>query len=247
MAEPTSRPVCLITGAAGGIGRALVAGLLDDGWKVVALDRDAQALARLPDAAVRLTCDVADEAQVAEAFAALGALQPGGAPGLDLLVHCAGNADQVTGPVEHLPLSAWRAMVDGHLTGAFLVVRSAVPLLRARRGAVVLIGSIRALQSEPHCEAYAAAKGGIVGLTHALAVSLGPAVRVNAILPGWIVTRDPAALSARDHAQHPVGRAGEPADVLGAVRWLASDGAGFVTGQAVVLDGGLTRRLMFEG
>jgi NAD(P)-dependent dehydrogenase (short-subunit alcohol dehydrogenase family) len=96
--------------------------------------------------------------------------------------------------------------------------------------------------SEPDSEAYAATKAGLVGLTHALAISLGPEVRANAIAPGWIVTSD-EPLSDEDHAQHPVGRVGRVADVAEAVEWLA--GAGFVTGEVVVIDGGMTRQMVY--
>jgi NAD(P)-dependent dehydrogenase (short-subunit alcohol dehydrogenase family) len=103
--------------------------------------------------------------------------------------------------------------------------------------------------SEADTESYAASKGGIVALSHALAVSLGPEVRVNCVSPGWIdvsATRPggPVALSAEDHAQHPAGRVGCPDDVADAVLYLA--GAGFITGQNLVADGGMTRKMIYE-
>jgi len=125
--------------------------------------------------------------------------------------------------------------------------------LRAAQGAIVNVASTRALQSEPHTEAYSAAKGGVVALTHALAMSLGPAVRVNCVSPGWIdvrawrktTRRDTTPLSGADHAQHPVGRAGKPEDVAGLIAWLLSEEAGFVTGQNFVIDGGMTRKMIY--
>jgi len=119
---------------------------------------------------------------------------------------------------------------------------------------VVNIASTRALQSEPHTEAYAASKGGLVALTHALAVSLGPAVRVNCISPGWIDTsawqprgqERTSALRPEDHAQHPAGRVGRPEDVAILCAYLVSDAAGFVTGQNFVIDGGMTRKMIYE-
>src|SRR5690606_26702166 len=114
---------------------------------------------------------------------------------------------------------------------------------RATRGAVVNIASTRALQSEANSEAYAASKGGVVALTHALAISWGPDIRVNCISPGWIDTSDDvsevsaATLSAQDHAQHPVGRVGQVEDVAELVSFLLSPRAGFITGQNIVLDG----------
>jgi NAD(P)-dependent dehydrogenase (short-subunit alcohol dehydrogenase family) len=122
-----------------------------------------------------------------------------------------------------------------------------VPVLRRAGGAaaIVNIASTRALQSEPNTEAYAASKGGIVALTHALAVSLGPAVRVNCISPGWIDVRA-SQLSDQDHAQHPVGRVGKPLDIAKLVLFLLSEDAGFITGQNFVVDGGMTRKMIYE-
>jgi NAD(P)-dependent dehydrogenase (short-subunit alcohol dehydrogenase family) len=142
-----------------------------------------------------------------------------------------------------------------NLTGAFLCARHAAPLLRWRRGAIVNVASTRARQSEPRTEAYSASKGGLVALTHALAVSLGPDIRVNAISPGWIDVsrwgspadaRAPETLSAEDHAQHPAGRVGTPEDVAALALWLAGRQAGFVTGQEFTVDGGMTRRMIYQ-
>jgi NAD(P)-dependent dehydrogenase (short-subunit alcohol dehydrogenase family) len=128
-----------------------------------------------------------------------------------------------------------------------------VPGLRERRGSIVNISSTRALQSEPNCEAYAAAKGGILALTHALAISLGPEIRVNAICPGWIETGDMQKASTRravqhsdaDREQHPVGRVGVPGDIAATVAFLASPEAGFITGQHIAVDGGMTRKMIY--
>ena len=264
--------VAVITGGAQGIGRALVEHFFAAGWRVAALDRDAEALAELTAGHAEapllpLECDVADEAAVARAFAELrdwqeGAGRPGG---IDLLVNNAGLTGPVSGPVEELSLADWRRWTESHLTGAFLCTRAAVPLLRLRGdsrggspggshgGSIVNISSTRALQSEPHCEAYAAAKGGLLALTHALAVSLGPEIRVNAICPGWIETgpwRKAAERRAPDHsgedrAQHPAGRVGTPEDIAAAVWFLASPEAGFITGQQLVIDGGMTRKMIY--
>lgn len=254
------QPVAMITGAAQGIGRALTEHLLGEGWRVGALDVDAQALAELredvdsPDLIV-LHADVGDESAVTRAFGRLAdsSSVEGEVGGLDLLVNNAGPADAVSGPIESLELGRWRNWIDGHLTGAFLCTRAAVPLLRRRRGSIVNISSTRALQSEPHGEAYAAAKGGLLALTHALAISLGPEIRVNAVCPGWIETGPWKKRSQRraaqhreiDHQQHPAGRVGEPADVVAMVMFLAGPGAGFVTGHNFVVDGGMTRRMIY--
>lgn len=244
----------LITGGAQGIGRGIVQRLRADGWRVALFDLDPEAVAEMagddPDL-LALTVDVADEDAVEDGFAQLRDWLE--AEGLDLLVSNAGIANPETGPIEALSLSDWQRMLDSHLTGAFLMVRAAVPLLRQAKGSIVLMSSTRALQSEPETEAYAASKGALLALSHALAVSLGPDIRVNAVLPGWIETADYQKCASRstpqhseaEKAQHPVGRIGTPGDIAGLVAYLATDEAGFITGQRFVVDGGMSARMIY--
>lgn len=250
--------LAIITGGGQGIGRELVRHFIGAGWRVAALDVDAEALkelgALLPGGALlTVPADVGSEDVVQTAFARLWQWQTdaGEPQGADLLVNNAGIADPYSGPVEDLSLADWRRWQDSHLTAAFLCTRAAVPGLRQRCGCIVNIASTRALQSEPDCEAYAAAKGGIVAFTHALAISLGPAVRANVVLPGWIETGPLQKKSKRhetdvreiDRKQHPVGRIGEATDVAELVAYLAA--AGFVTGQQFIVDGGMTRKMIY--
>jgi NAD(P)-dependent dehydrogenase (short-subunit alcohol dehydrogenase family) len=250
----------LVTGAGRGIGRAIARQLLEAGAGVAIVDVDAAAATDAADAfralagargkVVALSADVADEAAVADlvarAAAALG--------GLDIVVNNAARSSAENAPLDRLDRADWQRVLDINLTGPMLLVKHALPHLRARRGAVVNIASTRALQSEPHTEAYAATKGGLVALTHALAVSLGPDVRVNCISPGWIDTsawqprgqEREAKLRPEDHAQHPVGRVGRPEDVAALCLYLVSEAAGFVTGGNFVIDGGLTRKMIYE-
>jgi NAD(P)-dependent dehydrogenase (short-subunit alcohol dehydrogenase family) len=135
-------------------------------------------------------------------------------------------------------------VIATNLTATFLLVRAAEPLLRAARGSVVTIASTRAHMSEPDTESYAASKGGLLALTHALAVSLGPEVRANVVSPGWIDVRG-EALRPEDHAQHPAGRVGRTEDVAAMVAWLVGPESGFVTGAEFVVDGGMTRKMIY--
>lgn len=254
-ALPLSGCVVAVTGGAQGIGRGIAQGVLGAGGQVAVLDQDrdaGRACLREWDVGPRATfqaVDVTREGAVRRAFERI-AHRFGR---LDGLVNNAGIADPQAGPLDQLDAREWRRRVDSHLHAAFLCTRAALPALRTARGAIVNIASTRALQSEPHTEPYAAAKGALVALTHALAISEGPHVRVNAICPGWIATdawRKPAArrapkFSRRDHAQHPAGRVGTPEDIAALAVYLLGPQAGFVTGQAFVVDGGMTRAMRY--
>jgi NAD(P)-dependent dehydrogenase (short-subunit alcohol dehydrogenase family) len=253
--HPLRDRVVLVTGGAQGLGRGIAQAVLGAGGRVAIgdLDRDAgrATLAEwgVGDRARFFVLDVAREASVRRVVERT--LSHFGR--LDGLVNNAGLAEPHVGALDTLGLDDWHRYIDGHLTGAFLCCKHALPALREARGAIVNIASSRALQSEPHTEPYAAAKGGLVALTHALAVSEGPAVRANAISPGWVPTeawQKPASrhtpkLRKKDHAQHPVGRVGEPQDIGQLAVYLLSDAAGFVTGQTIVADGGMTRKMQY--
>jgi NAD(P)-dependent dehydrogenase (short-subunit alcohol dehydrogenase family) len=165
--------------------------------------------------------------------------------GLSILVNNAGISGFVPLLADDAP-ATWHRVLAVNLFGAYWCARAAVPHLRRDGGAIVNIASTRALASEPNGEPYGAAKGGLLALTHALAVSLGPmGIRVNAISPGWIHTGGDAP-TAEDHAQHPAGRVGAPEDVASAAVFLAARGeSGFLTGQNVVLDGGMTVKMIY--
>jgi NAD(P)-dependent dehydrogenase (short-subunit alcohol dehydrogenase family) len=227
--------VALVTGGARGIGLATARRLARDGWAVVVADRQAPP----PDLPARFAeADVGDEASIRTLVAGIRA-QEGR---LDALVSNAGF--MIRKPLRELTLAEWSAVIATNLTATFLLVREAEAMLRAARGAVVTIASTRARQSESDTESYAASKGGLVALTHALAVSLGPDVRANCVSPGWIDVAG-EALRPEDHAQHPAGRVGRPEDVAALVAWLIGPEAGFVTGAEFVADGGMTRRMIY--
>jgi NAD(P)-dependent dehydrogenase (short-subunit alcohol dehydrogenase family) len=229
--KPAHKTV-LITGGARGIGRGTATLLAQRGWQVAVADLDGES--PLPF----FRCDVSREASVRSCVRAV--VKRFGR--LDALINNAGLAGPTDPPVEKLPLKDWQRRLAVNLTGVFLMSKHCVPHLRRSRGSIVNIASTRALQSEPDTEAYAASKGGVVALSHALAISLGPRIRVNCISPGWIAKEK---LRRKDHAQHPAGRAGRPEDVGELVAYLISEGAGFVTGQNFVIDGGMTRKMIY--
>jgi len=148
-------------------------------------------------------------------------------------------------PLSQTTLEDWNTVIATNLTAAFLLAKLGETHLRRNKGAMVLIASTRAHMSEANTFAYSASKGGLVALTHSLAITLGPDVRVNCISPGWINVDANTKLSAEDHAQHPAGRVGTPSDTAAAVAFLLSEAAGFMTGAELIIDGGMTRKMIY--
>ena len=248
-----------ITGIGNGIGRALAFHFSRKGWRVAGLDPDGEALAELRyalgDDPLLVAGDAGREADVIDTADRLSEWLDGAS--LTCLVNNAGIANPYAGPLEDLSLADFQSWIDASLTAAFLCSRASLPFLRrgtkdGGSASIVNVSSTRAVMSEWDCFGYAAAKGGLDALTHAMAVSLGPNIRVNAIRPGWIETRDWQKQSEReevshreqDRAQHPAGRVGRPEDIAQTIDWLI--GAGFVTGQAINVDGGMTRKMIYE-
>lgn len=165
---------------------------------------------------------------------------------LDVMINNAG-VSRWKSPYE-ITVEEWDDILNINLRGVFLGAREAAKLMRKHGGgSIVNIASTRAFMSEPDSEAYAASKGGIFALTHALALSLAKdRIRVNAISPGWIETGDYETLRAIDHAQHPSGRVGTPEDIARACLYLTSVDNEFVNGQNLIVDGGMTRKMIYE-
>ena len=247
--------IVIVTGGAQGIGKGIVRYLLEEGAGVVIADIDREAGREFVSEFKNsknlffIRTDVSNEKSVAACIRkTLTKFHK-----LDALVNNAGIADPGHRPIEETTLADWQRVIQTNLTGCFLTAKHAAPHLRRTRGAIVNVASTRALQSEPHTEAYSASKGGVVALTHALALSLGPDIRVNCISPGWINVKEwkkkkmrgDSMLRDIDHCQHPAGRVGNPDDIAAMVAYLISKKAAFITGQNFIIDGGMTRKMIY--
>jgi NAD(P)-dependent dehydrogenase (short-subunit alcohol dehydrogenase family) len=246
----TDVPAILITGGAQGIGKGLVHHFAARGYAVVFVDRDEDAGRETAEAIPGsvyvdgdVTVDTLPPRAVATCLSRFGRL--------DALINNAGVSEFT--PIDTLSLPAFRRVLEINLVSYFAFAKAAAAALRESRGAMVNIASTRAIMSEPDGEAYAASKGGIVALTHALAISLGPQVRVNAISPGWIdvgpwqksAQRRAPETEPKDHALHPVGRIGTVEDIAHLAEFLISTRSGFITGQNYVVDGGMTKKMIY--
>ena len=253
----------IITGAGQGIGRATAEFLLNHNYAVSLWENNPDALADAqaelapahPDTQF-LRCDVSDEKKVKKAVS--DTVKHFGR--IDALVNNAAVMQEKS--IEELTFDEWNQAISVNLSGAFLCAKYAVPHLRQRHGTIISLCSTRAFQSEPDTFGYSASKGGIFALTHSLAISLGPDVRANCISPGWIDVsglktghpdRSAGAtgplstekLSPADHSQHPVGRVGRPDDIARMILFLLDEANDFITGQNFIIDGGMTRKMMY--
>jgi len=227
--------VALVTGGGGGIGSSIVEVLRDAGAKVACVDRPG---VPCPDGAHSIPCDLADAVAVRAMFAAFSAAFDR----LDVLVHCAGiTRDAVLWKMED---EAWSSVLRVNLDSAFLLLKGAVPILRASGGgSVVLISSINGERGKVGQANYAASKAGLIGLGRTAARELGRfGIRVNVVAPGMIETPMIASLPpevrATAAAEAALGRIGQPRDVAWATLFLASAMSGHVTGQVLRVDGG---------
>lgn len=244
--------VVIVTGGGQGIGRAVAAMYAAHGAHVVIAERDPQtgeaaanaiqkAHAGTGGSASFYPVDVSQPKQIED----LMSMADERWGRLDVLVNNAGISAWES-PYD-LSVEAWDRILNTNLRSVFLASREAARIMRRNGGgAIINLSSTRAHQSEPNTEAYAASKGGILALTHALAVSLSPdRITVNAISPGWIETGDYAELRDEDHAQHPAGRVGRPDDIARACLFLTQKENDFITGAELVIDGGMTRKMIY--
>ncbi len=241
--------VVIVTGAAQGIGRSIAQAYAKQGAKVVLADIDEvlgnatlQEISNSGGEAVFQPTDVSAPTDITrlmnrtvEQYGTIG-----------ILINNVGISKWCS-PYD-LDVEQWDQILNTNLRSVFLCSREAAKIMQGNGGgAIVNIASTRALMSEPNSEAYAASKGGILALTHALAASFASdRIRVNAISPGWIERGDYSDLREIDHAQHFSQRVGRPEDIARACLYLTEEDNDFITGTNIVIDGGMTKKMIYE-
>jgi NAD(P)-dependent dehydrogenase (short-subunit alcohol dehydrogenase family) len=225
----------LITGGTRGIGWGVTQAMLSAGYAVTATGLEPEEVAAVPprDHLQAVKLDVTQEAEVASCIGRFSQL--------DALVNCAG---MVLRDGKEFTIQGFQTVIDVNLTGTMRMCLAAKPLLEKQGGAIVNIASIWSFFGGGLVPAYTASKGGVAQLTKALAVAWAPKIRVNAVAPGWVETdltrplQDDAARSDAILNRTPLGRWGKPEDIGGAVTFLCSEQAGFITGAVLPIDGG---------
>lgn len=245
-----SNKTVIITGAGNGIGKGIASLYAEKGANVVIADIDETAGAQLAASikenggeALFVQTDVRLEADIVRLMETANQIYGH----IDILINNAGIS--VFKPLFELSADEWDNIINTNLRSVFLCSSEAAKYMRHNKegGSIVNIASTRAIMSEPNSEAYAASKGGIVAITHALAASLGEyRITVNAISPGWIETKDYSKLRDIDHEQHLSRRVGKPDDIARACLYLTAGENNFVTGINLVADGGMTRKMIYE-
>lgn len=221
--------VAVVTGGAHGIGKAIAEKFIALGAKVAIIDINDNPY---------FVGDLADK-KVLEKFAAKVINDFGK---VDFLIN---NAPPAMLGINDCTYEQFEKALAVGITAPFYLAKLFKDHF-AEGASIINISSSRDRQSQPNTESYTAAKGGIVALTHALAISLSGRIRVNSISPGWINTTE-TDYKGEDATQHPVGRVGKPSDIAEAVMFLCSDKAGFITGENICIDGGMTKQMIYHG
>ncbi|WP_226534571.1 SDR family NAD(P)-dependent oxidoreductase [Fictibacillus halophilus] len=245
----STKRIVLITGAAQGIGKQLAIDFAKAGWTPSLIDFDQHELEKTLSEireielnSISITCDVKNPEEIIKAVSETNDKLGG--------IHCVVNNAGISkwkSPYE-LSVDEWDEIIQTNLRSVFLFSREAARYMtKTGGGAVINMASTRAFMSEPHSEAYAATKGGIIALTHALAASFSEDhITVNSISPGWIHTGDYSELRKIDNEQHLSKRVGKPSDISRACLFLADQRNNFITGENLIIDGGMTRKMIYE-
>jgi NAD(P)-dependent dehydrogenase (short-subunit alcohol dehydrogenase family) len=251
------KPHIIITGGAQGIGKISTIELIKQNYCVSVFDQDREALKEMKE---ELKWEVENEScsfhqvDVSNENEVVGAINESVKVFGSIYGLVNNAAISKNKPLLELSLTEWQEVIGTNLTGAFLCSKYALPYLKKTKGCIINMASTRAFQSEPDTEAYAASKGGIFAFTHALAMSAAPHVRVNCISPGWIdvsgVKKASMAqqyhLKQSDHEQHPAGRVGNAQDIARTILFLLDERNDFITAQNFVIDGGMTRKMIYS-
>ncbi len=242
--------VVIVTGGANGIGRGIAASYAEKGAKVVIADVEETAgklaeseLKQVGTDVLFIKTDVKNEMDIINLMETTKRTYER----IDIVINNAGKG--LFKSLYEVTLEEWDDIVNTNLRSVFLCSREAAKHMSKNKegGAIVNIASTRAMMSEPNSEGYAATKGGIVAITHALAASLSEdRITVNAVSPGWIHTGDYSQLTSIDHEQHLSKRVGKPKDIARACLYLTAKENDFVTGINLVIDGGMTRKMIYE-
>lgn len=233
--------VVLITGGAGGVGHHICELYSKNGSKVYSLDI-IEPVKILPNVTY-IHCDLCKKEEIESSLNKIKEKY------LDVLINNAAYIKMES--ITEISIESFDKILSTNLRAPFLLSKLSLPLFKeavslGNKPCIINIASTRAIMSEPNNEGYSASKGGIIALTHALANSLGPDIRVNCVSPGWIEVKNPEVLKESDHKQHLVGRVGEGKDIA-EICWFLSDStkSGFITGQNFVVDGGMTKKMIY--
>lgn len=242
--------VCIVTGGANGIGRCITEGFIKEGGTAIVIDTDRvsgdKLLKRYGASCLQFFCgDIAEKAELDEFVAEVTKKHNV----IDVLVN---NACLSRGGLKSCSYEDFNYVLHLGVSAPFYLTQQLLPYFR-QGASIVNISSTRSMMSQPDTESYTAAKGAISALTHAMSVSLAGRVRVNSISPGWIDTgayqhdeNYKPMFSGEDLVQHPAGRVGVPEDIAQMVMFLCSDKAGFITGENINIDGGMTKQMIYH-
>ena len=248
----TEKKTVIVTGGAQGIGKVVSADLYDEGYNVCVTDIDNEAIGQMKDEMANkellyIKADVGNENEVKKVIKKT-------VEKYNNIFGIVNNAAIANNKfIGDMSFDEWKRVIDTNLSSVFLMAKYGCIYLKTVNGVIINISSTRAIMSEKNTEAYSASKGGVISVTHSLAISLGPEIRVNCISPGWIETGDLKKIKDRkvinhskeDKEQHPVGRVGNASDISEMIKYLISEKAGFITGQNFIIDGGITKRMIY--